>query len=99
LFLGKWKYPLRPHEYLARNVKGTPLNGGNDQPLQRIIDDLPEGMLVFSTDTPHFEGISDPATHYAAVLAGSSPQQRANFLGGSICEAFARMNHPLLIPS
>lgn len=98
LFLGKWKYPLRPHEYLARNVKGTPLGGGNDQPLQRIIDDLPDGMIVFSSDMPHFEGFTDPAAHYEQALAGSTAQQRASFMGGAICEAFARMSDPLVIP-
>jgi len=95
VFLGKYALPLKPSEYLARNVRATPLAGGNDSPLTRIMDDLPDDVIVFSSDFPHFEGFSEPAAHYAEVLAGLPEVRRARFLGGSIAEAYRRMGDPL----
>jgi hypothetical protein len=68
LFLGSWKYPMKPSEYLARNVRGTPLSAGNDSPIAKIIEELPDDMVVFSSDFPHFEGFTDPIGHYAKEL-------------------------------
>jgi len=96
LFLGQWKYPLRPSEYLARNVRATPLAGGNDTPLARIMDDLPQDMLVFSSDFPHFEGFTDPAAHYREALAGLSRERRDLFFGGATAALYARMGDPLI---
>jgi predicted TIM-barrel fold metal-dependent hydrolase len=96
LFLGKWKQPLKPSEYLARNVKATPLSGGNDSPLLKILEELPDDMLVFSSDFPHFEGFTDPIGHYREALAPLAPVRRERFLGGSIDDAFRRMGDPLL---
>ncbi len=95
LFLGKWKYDLKPSEYFARNVRATPLGAGNDQPLLRTMEDLPKDMILFSSDFPHFEGFADPKTHYAALLAGQSDERRADFLGGSAAKIYARMGDPL----
>ena len=95
LFLGQWKYPLKPSEYLARNVRATPLAGGNDTPLARIMDDLPQDMLVFSSDFPHFEGFADPAAHYREALAGLSRERRDLFFGGATAALYARMGDPL----
>jgi predicted TIM-barrel fold metal-dependent hydrolase len=61
LFLGKSKLPMKPSEYLARNVRATPLSAGNDQPLLRILEDLPDDMIVFSSDFPHFEAPRPPS--------------------------------------
>ncbi len=96
LFVGPWKLPLKPSEYLARNVKATPLSGGNDSPLPKILAELPEDMLVFSSDFPHFEGFATPLAHYAQVLAEVAPRRRERFLGGAIAEAYARLGDPLL---
>ena len=96
LFLGEWKYPLKPSEYLARNVRATPLAGGNDTPLARIMDDLPQDMLVFSSDFPHFEGFTDPAAHYREALAGLSRERRDLFFGGATAALYARMGDPLI---
>ena len=98
LFLGKSTLKLKPSEYLARNVKATPLDGGNDRPLLRIMEDLPEEMLVFSSDFPHFEGFTDPAEHYGALLAGLSDRQRRAFAGGTMAKIFADMGQPLTVP-
>jgi predicted TIM-barrel fold metal-dependent hydrolase len=95
IFLGRYELPMKPSEYLARNVRATPLAGGNDSPLLRILDDLPTDMIVFSSDFPHFEGFSDPKSHYAAALAPLGEERRARFLGGSIADVYRRMGDPL----
>jgi predicted TIM-barrel fold metal-dependent hydrolase len=96
LFVGKWKLPLRPSEYLERNVRATPLSGGNDQPLTKIMQELPDDMIVFSSDFPHFEGFTDPIGHYGEALAELTPARRERFLGGSMAEVFARMGDPIV---
>lgn len=96
LFLGKSKLRAKPSEYLARNVKATPLAGGNDSPLVKIMEELPEGMLVFSSDFPHFEGFTAPLDHYRTLLADLPKPRFDAFMGGTIAETFARMGDPLL---
>ena len=96
LFVGGWKQPLKPSEYLARNVKATPLSGGNDSPLLKIMEDLPDDVLVFSSDFPHFEGFTDPVAHYRAALAPLPPARRERFLGAAINDVFRRMGDPLV---
>ena len=95
LFLGKWTLPMRPSEYLARNVKGTPLSWGTDQPLPQIMESLPDEMVVFSSDFPHFEGFVDPMGYYATQLKQCSEARLETFFGGAMREAFARMGDPL----
>lgn len=95
LFVGGWDQPLRPSEYLARNVKATPLSGGNDSPLTKIMAELPEEMIVFSSDFPHFEGFTDPMGHYEKALAELDPATRARFFGGTIEAVFERLGDPL----
>ena len=98
VFLGTYPLPTKPSEYLARNVRATPLSGGNDSPLVRIMDDLPADMIVFSSDFPHFEGFTEPAKHYADVLAPLDDARRARFLGGTIADVYRRMGDPLALP-
>lgn len=95
IFLGHYALPLKPSEYLARNVRATPLCGGNDTPLLRILEDLPEDMIVFSSDFPHFEGFTDPIAHYADALQTLSEPRRERFLGGAIADVYRRMGDPL----
>ncbi|MFO0689066.1 MAG: amidohydrolase family protein [Myxococcota bacterium] len=96
LFLGRSSLRARPSEYLARNVKATPLSGGNDSPLTKIMEELPPEMLVFSSDFPHFEGFTQPIDHYRRTLAGLPAAHVESFLGGTIDRAFARMGDGLL---
>jgi uncharacterized protein len=96
LFLGAWTLPLRPSEYLARNVRATPLSGGNDSPLTKIMEELPDEMIVFSSDFPHFEGFSDPTGHYAYALAELPRARVERFLGATINDVYRRMGDPLL---
>jgi len=99
LFLGSWKHPLKPSEYVARNVRATPLSGGNDAPLPRIMDELPDDVIVFSSDFPHFEGFTDPMGHYAEALKGVPARRRERFFGGSIADVYRRMGDPLPAPA
>lgn len=96
LFIGKWDLPLKPSEYLARNVRATPLSGGNDQPFLEILRELPDDMIVFSSDFPHFEGFTDPLGHYREVLKDLPERKSERFLGGAIADAFARMGDPIV---
>ena len=96
LFIGKWKFPLRPSEYLARNVRATPLDGGNDRPLTKIMGELPDDMIVFSSDFPHFEGFTDPIGHYAEALKELPPARRERFYGASMADVYARMGDPIV---
>lgn len=96
LFLGRSKLATKPSEILARNVKATPLSGGNDSPLTKIMEDLPPEMLVFSSDFPHFEGFTDPIGHYEKLLADLPRERTEAFLGGTIASVFAHMGDPLL---
>ncbi|MFM7272287.1 MAG: amidohydrolase family protein, partial [Gammaproteobacteria bacterium] len=91
LFLGRYRLPMKPSEYLARNVKATPLSGGNDTPLARIMEDLPPEMLVFSSDFPHFEGFAEPARYFAGALPGLSAAERSAFAGGTMARLFAAL--------
>jgi predicted TIM-barrel fold metal-dependent hydrolase len=97
LFVGKWTLPLRPSEYLARNVRATPLSAGNDQPITQIMRELPDDMIVFSSDFPHFEGFTDPVGHYSEALAELPAARRERFYGGSIADVYARMGDPLAL--
>jgi predicted TIM-barrel fold metal-dependent hydrolase len=96
LFCGKWTLPSKPSEYLARHVRATPLSAGNDQPLLKIMQELPDPMIVFSSDFPHFEGFSDPIGHYSEVLKDLPGERRELFYSGSMAEAYARTGDPIV---
>jgi len=96
LFLGKSSLKAKPSEYLARQVKATPLSAGNDSPLLKIMEELPDEMLVFSSDFPHFEGFTQPIDHYRKLFAELPSARVDAFLGDTINAAFARMGDPLL---
>jgi hypothetical protein len=53
------------------------------------------GVAVFSSDYPHYEGNPDPLAYYEKELAPLDPATRAQFLGGAMSEAFARMGDPI----
>jgi uncharacterized protein len=98
LFLGKSTMKQKPSEILARHVKATPLGAGNDQPLLEIMDSLPEDMLVFSSDFPHFEGFTDPMSFYRELMVDLPAEKTERFFGGSMLDVYARMGDPLARP-
>ncbi len=94
LFLGSYPFPLKPSDYIRRNVRITPLPHEHQSPLP-VIDYLPE-CAVFSSDFPHFEGNPEPTTYYREHLAALDQERRAAFLCENIAEPFRRMQDPLL---
>ncbi|MCU1462749.1 MAG: hypothetical protein JWO37_2824 [Acidimicrobiales bacterium] len=94
LILGEYKLPLKPSEYVRRNVRISPLPTPKESPLP-LFDSLPE-VAVFSSDYPHFEGSAGPIEHYEKELAAIDPAVRDAFLGDNIAGCFARMGDPIL---
>ncbi|MCP3811206.1 amidohydrolase family protein [Mycolicibacterium septicum] len=82
------KLPLKPSEYIARNVRVSPFNF---EPVDRYIQDDPELVDVFcySTDYPHVEGTKDSMNK---MLAKVEP------LGEEITTKFFRTNAEWLLP-
>ncbi len=79
--------PLKPSEYLARNVRVTPFWW---EPVDTYIERYGlEDVYVFSTDFPHPEGGDDPLANFDRRLAG---------LGGGVREKFYFGNGDLLAP-
>ena len=67
--LHQW-LPMRPSEYLARQVRVTPFWW---EPVGKYIERYGlEDVYVFSTDFPHPEGGTDPIERFHASLAGHS---------------------------
>ena len=96
LVVGQYELPLRPSEYVRRNVRITPLPAPHQVP-NALLEQLPE-CVVFSSDYPHFEGSGDPVGHYATALAGVDEARRNGFLAGNILESYARAGDPLPVP-
>jgi uncharacterized protein len=60
------------------------------------MEELPDDMIVFSSDFPHFEGFTDPIGHYAEALKELAPARRERFIGGAMADVFARMGDPIV---
>jgi len=88
-----YSLPLRPSEYVRRNVRVTPLPHAHESPLPTLAR-LPE-VAIFSTDLPHFESNPAPIGHYRKLLADLEPGLRASFLGDNIARCYERMGDPL----
>jgi predicted TIM-barrel fold metal-dependent hydrolase len=82
------KFPLKPSEYMARNIRVSPFNF---EPVDRYIQDDPElvDMFCYSTDYPHVEGTKDSMKN---MLAKVEP------LGEDIATKFFRTNAEWLLP-
>ena len=82
------KFPLKPSEYIARNVRVSPFNF---EPVDRYFRDDPElaDVFCFSTDYPHVEGTKDAMK---TMLAKVEP------LGEDIMLKFFRSNAEWLLP-
>ncbi|MAG30265.1 MAG: hypothetical protein CL908_05140 [Deltaproteobacteria bacterium] len=77
-----YKLPLKPSEYMRRQVRVSPLVSAD--PLQPTIDLVPEEMLVFSSDVPHQEGRDDAVQLFEEQFEGLSDASRVQFFGESI---------------
>jgi predicted TIM-barrel fold metal-dependent hydrolase len=74
----KWLLPLRPSEYIARNVRVTPFYF---EPVDRYLERYPQlsDVYCYSTDYPHFEGGEDSKRVFAETLKGVSADLRDKF--------------------
>ena len=78
-FMGKVgrKYPMRPSEYMARNVRVTPFWHEN---LPLMIERYGlEDVYIFSTDYPHLEGSRDPIGKFSKWLSQLPPDYAQKF--------------------
>lgn len=92
--LGDWPWEVSGGDMLRRCVRTTPLPGFGDDDALDVLAQLP-GMVVFSSDYPHFEGNAEPIALYGTALDELDDELRASFLGGSMAECFARTGDPL----
>jgi predicted TIM-barrel fold metal-dependent hydrolase len=95
LHCGEYEYPLLPSEYMARNVRITPLPTQPQESPALVMGELDPEMLIFSSDFPHIEGSDEPMDYYERELAGASDKQKAGFYGDNINAAYARMGDPI----
>jgi predicted TIM-barrel fold metal-dependent hydrolase len=95
IYMGRYPYELTPAEFVARNVRITPLPRAHQSPV-RLLEDYPE-CVIFSSDYAHNESNPEPTAHYDALLAGVDPDVRASFLGGNIADCYARMGDPVTL--
>lgn len=75
--------PLKPAEYLRRQVWFTPFPG---EPVGDIIDQIGDDMLLFSSDYPHPEGTRDPLGRFLATMDAVGPQAQDKFFSGNFAD-------------
>lgn len=79
---GDYTLPLKPTEYMRRQVRVTPLVSSD--PLRPTFDAVPEPLLVFSSDVPHPEGRAGAISICEEQLEGVAPESRERFFGGEV---------------
>jgi uncharacterized protein len=84
--------PLSPREYIERQVWFTPFPG---EPVGDLIDQVGDGLLMFSSDYPHPEGTRDPLGRFEATMEGVGDSARERFYSGN----FADMLHMAAVPA
>jgi predicted TIM-barrel fold metal-dependent hydrolase len=83
------RLPLRPSDYLRRQVKFTPFP---TEPVGWLIEQAGDEMFLFSSDYPHPEGGHDPLGRFEASLEGISENALERFYSRN----FADMMGPVL---
>lgn len=81
---GDYQLPLKPSEYLQRQVRFTPLISSD--PLRPTYDLVPRELLVFSSDVPHPEGRDGALSICEAQLEDIDPASRERFFGGEMAD-------------
>ena len=83
----RWSYPLKPSEYVRRQVRVSPLEF---DPVADTIARIGSEIVVFSTDYPHPEGGQNAVARYRGELEGQlDASTLAHFFGGGATEALA----------
>src|SRR6266508_3807690 len=73
---GRAGLPMRPSEYVARNLRFTPFPF---EDLAWLIDQCGPCLFMFGSDYPHDEGGVDPVAAFDAALAVRPADERAKF--------------------
>ena len=81
---GDYRLPLRPSEYMRRQVRVSPLVSADR--LRPTLDLLPPELLVFSSDYPHQEGRSQAVKLFDQELGELDASRREQFFSASIAE-------------
>jgi predicted TIM-barrel fold metal-dependent hydrolase len=84
---GDWKYPLKPSEYLERQLRVSVLAAG--EALRPTLDRVPPGMLLYSSDFPHQEGRWESRQIFEDQMDGIDAEARELFFGKSISDLMA----------
>jgi len=92
---GPWLAEESPADILRRQVKASPLPGLGDIDALDVLEALPD-MLCWSSDYPHSEGNADPIALYGERLERLPAGLRADFMGDTIRECFARTGDPVV---
>ncbi len=83
----RWPYPLKPSEYVRRQVCVSPLEF---DPTAEVIERVGPDLVVFSTDYPHPEGGKDAVARFRKELEGRvETETLLKFYGGLAEEALA----------
>jgi predicted TIM-barrel fold metal-dependent hydrolase len=91
--LGPYRWSLSPAEFVARNVKITPVPSANQNPASLL--ELHPDSVVFSSDYAHNEGNPSPVRYYQDLLAGTEASTLDRFFGESMADCYARMGDPI----
>ena len=83
------RLPLKPSEYLRRQVKFTPFP---TEPVGWLIEQAGPELFCFSSDYPHPEGGRDPLGRFEASLAGVDEDAKERFYTTN----YAEMMGPVL---
>ena len=75
-----YKLPLKPSEYLRRQVTVTPLVV--NEPILPVLDQVGPEMLCFSSVYPHVEGTASAVQICERQLAACAPLVKETFYGG-----------------
>ncbi|HEY2105832.1 MAG TPA: amidohydrolase family protein [Candidatus Binataceae bacterium] len=75
--------PLKPSEYVHRQLKFTPLP---PEPVGWMIEQAGADLFLFSTDFPHPEGGRDPLKRFANSLAGTGEEAKDRFYARNFVE-------------
>jgi len=77
------RLPLRPSEYIRRQVKFTPFP---TEPVGWMIEQGGADLFLFSTDYPHPEGGRDPIARFEASMGDVGEDVKRRFYSGNYAE-------------
>jgi predicted TIM-barrel fold metal-dependent hydrolase len=91
-FLGTYRYPLLPSEYVARAVHVSTLSS-NSGTIRDAVLGSPPGSVVFSSDYPHTEGGGiDIMPVFHDALAGVDDTILARYYGAALADDLALLS-------